>query len=168
MTNHPTICTVYLRSPIGPLEITGTKTHLTGIRFTQEMGEDMTTHPPIPLRDACAQLDEYFQGRRKDFSLPLAPEGTEFQQSVWCELETIAFGQTVTYGDVARAIGNPTACRAVGGANNKNPIPIIIPCHRIIGANGSLIGYGGGLWRKAWLLKHEKVKIVKDTVIQYP
>jgi len=166
MKNNPATSTIYFRSPIGPLEMTGTKKYLTGIRFAREMGKDTTTRPPAPLNDAYTQLDEYFKGKRKDFSLPLAPEGTEFQQSVWHELETVPFGQTVAYGDIARAIGRPKACRAVGGANNKNPIPIIIPCHRIIGANGSLTGYGSGLWRKAWLLKHEKVKVVKDTVIQ--
>lgn len=165
MTNNPTNCVIYFRSPIGPLEITGTEKFLTGIRFAKEMGKDSTIRPPAPLKKTCIQLDEYFQGLRQDFSVPLAFEGTEFQQLVWRQLETIPFGRTVAYSEVARAIGRPAACRAVGGANNKNPIPIIIPCHRIIGADGSLTGYGGGLWRKAWLLKHEKRKVIKDTVI---
>ena len=165
MKNNQATSSIYFRSPIGPLEITGTKKYLTGIRFAREMGKDATTRLPALFKNAYTQLDEYFLGRRKRFSLPLALKGTEFQQTVWHELETVPFGQTVAYSDIARAIGRPKACRAVGGANNKNPIPIIIPCHRIIGANGSLTGYGSGMWRKTWLLNHEKVKVVKDTVV---
>ncbi len=105
MKNNPTTPTIYFRSPIGPLEITGTEKYLTEIRFAREMGKDTMTQPPAPLKNAYAQLAEYFLGRRKKFSLPLAPEGTEFQQRVWHELETIPFGQTVTYGDIAQAIG---------------------------------------------------------------
>ena len=164
MKSDQNTATIYLRSPIGPLAISGTAKYLTGIRFAEEMGTDTTIRPPDAVTSARAQLEAYFQGRRKRFSLPLDLDGTEFQQLVWRQLETIPFGHTVSYGDIARSIGRPKACRAVGGANNKNPIPIVIPCHRIIGANGHLTGYGGGLWRKTWLLNHENVKIVKDTV----
>jgi len=103
-----------------------------------------------------AQLDEYFAGRRRDFDLPLAPRGTEFQLAVWRELQRIAFGTTISYAELARRIGNPTAVRAVGAANGANPIPIVIPCHRVIGANGSLTGYGGGLHIKRALLALEQ------------
>jgi len=104
-----------------------------------------------------AQLNEYFHGGRKSFDLPLAPEGTPFQQAVWKELLRIPFGQTRSYGDVAKRLGRPTLTRAVGAANGANPIPIIIPCHRVIGADGSLTGYGGGLEIKSKLLAHEGV-----------
>ena len=154
----------YFDSPLGLIELGGTTQALTSVLFVEARREN--TDSNAVLDEALQQLTEYFAGERHDFDVPLAPAGSEFQQSVWHELETIPFGQTVAYSDIARAIGRPKACRAVGGANNKNPIPIIIPCHRIIGANGSLTGYGSGLWRKAWLLKLEKVKVVKDTVIQ--
>ncbi len=108
------------------------------------------------LEECVAQLDQYFKGTRKDFSLKLALEGTEFQQQVWRELSNIPYGQTASYLDIARAIGNEQAVRAVGAANGQNPISIIIPCHRVIGSDGKLTGYGGGLWRKEWLLTHER------------
>ena len=107
------------------------------------------------IKKAAAQLSEYFAGRRVVFDLPLAPVGTEFQRSVWRALETIPFGETRSYGDIAAQIGNPKACRAVGMANNRNPIVIIIPCHRVIGRDGSLTGYGGGLDIKKFLLDLE-------------
>src|SRR6185295_2249976 len=104
---------------------------------------------------ACAQLTEYFAGRRREFDLPLAPRGTPFQQRVWRALRAIPFGVVRTYGDVARDIGQPKAVRAVGQANGRNPIPIVVPCHRVIGKDGSLTGFGGGLSTKDWLLAHE-------------
>ncbi|MBN1937224.1 MAG: methylated-DNA--[protein]-cysteine S-methyltransferase [Anaerolineae bacterium] len=104
---------------------------------------------------ALVQLDEYFSGVRRVFDLPLGLHGTEFQQRVWRQLLEIPYGQTASYAEVARALGNPQAVRAVGLANGKNPISIIVPCHRVIGSDGNLVGYGGGLWRKEWLLKHE-------------
>jgi methylated-DNA-[protein]-cysteine S-methyltransferase len=165
MKTETASCTIYFRSPIGPMKIVGTGYNLTALDFVEEMGTDDTPNPPAVLKDTYTQLDEYFRGRRQGFTLPLAPGGTEFQQSVWHELEKIPFGHTVAYGDIARAMGRPKACRAVGGANNKNPISIIIPCHRIVGADRRLTGYGGGLWRKAWLLKHEKIRIVKNRII---
>ena len=102
------------------------------------------------------QLDEYFRGERKTFDLPLAPKGTDFQKKVWNALKEIPYGETRTYGEIAAAVGNPKAARAVGMANNKNPIGIIIPCHRVVGANGKLVGYAGGMDKKEWLLQLER------------
>ena len=102
------------------------------------------------------QLEEYFAGKRKTFDLPLVPKGTEFQQKVWKALQEIPYGETRTYGEIAAAIGNPKAARAVGMANNKNPIGIIIPCHRVVGANGKLVGYAGGMEKKEFLLELER------------
>ena len=102
------------------------------------------------------QLDEYFRGERKTFDLPLAPKGTDFQKKVWNVLQKIPYGETRTYGEIAAAVGNPKAARAVGMANNKNPIGIIIPCHRVVGANGKLVGYAGGMDKKEWLLQLER------------
>lgn len=110
----------------------------------------------ILLKDAEKQLEEYFCGKRKKFNLPLKQEGTEFMQSVWKVLETITYGETRSYKQIAEMIGNPKAVRAVGMANNKNNIPIIIPCHRVIGNNGKLVGYALGLEMKQWLLDLEK------------
>lgn len=104
---------------------------------------------------ARRQLDEYFAGRRRSFELALQPRGTDFQRAVWRELERIPFGATTSYGALARALGRPDAARAVGAANGKNPISIVVPCHRVIGKDGSLHGYAGGLPRKQWLLEHE-------------
>ena len=101
------------------------------------------------------QIDGYFAGRRTVFDLPLDLRGTDFQRRVWKQLLTVPFGQTATYPDIALALGNPQAVRAVGAANGQNPVSVIVPCHRIIASNGKLTGYGGGLWRKEWLLRHE-------------
>lgn len=108
-----------------------------------------------PFSDVRLQLDEYFAGTREQFDLPLRPRGTDFQQRVWTGLLQIPFGATSTYGGLAARLGDRQASRAVGLANGKNPISIIVPCHRVIGADGSLTGYGGGLDRKLWLLRHE-------------
>jgi methylated-DNA-[protein]-cysteine S-methyltransferase len=105
--------------------------------------------------DVRAELDEYFAGTRREFTVPLHPSGTAFQQRVWSELREIGYGETTSYGKIAGAIGEPGAARAVGLANGQNPLPIIVPCHRVVGANGSLTGYGGGLDAKRWLLSHE-------------
>ncbi|MDR1680771.1 MAG: methylated-DNA--[protein]-cysteine S-methyltransferase [Prevotellaceae bacterium] len=113
--------------------------------------------PANPILQACIrQLDEYFAGRRRSFDLPLAPSGTAFQRGVWQALAAIPYGQTISYLELARRIGNSKAVRAVGRANGQNKIVIIVPCHRVIGAHGTLVGYTGGLWRKEWLLKHEQ------------
>ena len=106
-------------------------------------------------RLVAQQLSEYFAGKRQAFDLPLALHGTEFQLAVWNELLRVPYGETITYGELARRIGRPSAIRAVGAANGANPIPVIVPCHRVIGSNGTLTGYGGGIERKQWLLAHE-------------
>jgi methylated-DNA-[protein]-cysteine S-methyltransferase len=121
-----------------------------------------TRHDSPPTTDwpydaITEQIDAYFAGEREDFDLPLAPHGTAFQLRVWDELTRIPFGETISYSELARRLGDPKLVRAVGLANGRNPISIIIPCHRVIGADGSLVGYGGGLERKQWLLDHEAV-----------
>jgi len=108
------------------------------------------------IKNTIIQLDEYFEGKRSKFNIPLVLSGTVFQNAVWNALQQIPYGQTVSYKNIAQAIGNVKACRAVGMANNRNPLPIIIPCHRVIGQNGALVGYAGQIWRKVWLLKHER------------
>ncbi|MGE4354532.1 MAG: methylated-DNA--[protein]-cysteine S-methyltransferase [Oscillospiraceae bacterium] len=118
---------------------------------------DFTDQPACgDENEAVRQINDYFAGRRAEFDLALAPEGTNFQRRVWQALTQIPYAETRTYGDIAAAVGNPKAARAVGMANNRNPIAIIIPCHRVIGANGKLVGYGGGLDKKAFLLELEK------------
>ncbi|MGQ9470216.1 MAG: methylated-DNA--[protein]-cysteine S-methyltransferase [Candidatus Aminicenantales bacterium] len=143
-------------SPIGPLEITYTNEALAGLNFGRAAKyPDFPADHPLYL-EVQRQLAEYFAGQRKVFSLPLIYKGTEFQVSVWKELLKIPYGETVSYQEIARRVGRERACRAVGAANRANPISIIIPCHRVIGADGQLGGYGGEVWRKEWLLLHEK------------
>ena len=142
-------------SPIGPLTIVTSETDLIEIRF--QNGREMSGHSAADtvLEETIRQLDAYFSGSLREFDLPLDPQGTEFQLEVWSALRDIPYGQTASYGDVARRIGRPDAVRAVGAANGQNPIPIVIPCHRVIGADGSLTGYGGGLEIKRALLALE-------------
>ncbi|HEY2273000.1 MAG TPA: methylated-DNA--[protein]-cysteine S-methyltransferase [Jatrophihabitantaceae bacterium] len=150
----------YIPSPLGELLVTRDDEGLTGLYLPT--GRHATTPPPAGDRDDAAfedvrmQLAEYFAGRRTDFVLPLHASGTAFQKRVWTALCDIPYGRTASYGQTAAAIGAPTASRAVGLANGQNPISIIVPCHRVVGANGSLTGYGGGLEAKRWLLEHEK------------
>ena len=146
-------CYAYYKSPIGLIEVGGTEDAVTSLFFVEERRPDVTSN--AVCAEAVRQLAEYFDGTREDFELPLELTGTEFQRQVWVELTAIPFGQTVSYGDLARAIGKPTAVRAVGAANGDNPVSIIVPCHRVIGSDGGLTGYGGGLERKEWLLRHE-------------
>ncbi|MDN5864292.1 MAG: methylated-DNA--[protein]-cysteine S-methyltransferase [Gammaproteobacteria bacterium] len=147
-------------SPVGELLLAATDKALTGIYFDDEapaVGGDWKRQSDHPvLRKTQTQLEEYFAGKRKAFDLPLAPEGTVFQRQVWKVLARIPYGETRSYGDIARRIRRPKAVRAVGAANGANPIPIVVPCHRVIGSNGSLTGYGGGLDRKQHLLALEK------------
>jgi methylated-DNA-[protein]-cysteine S-methyltransferase len=145
----------YYRSPIGLIEILGTEKGLTALNFVRRRRRKESRVEPS-LKGAIAQVDEYFHGKRKQFSLPLCLEGTDFQKEAWQQLIGIPYGKTATYGEVAAAIGRPEAARAVGQANHRNPISIIVPCHRVIGSGGRLVGYGGGLWRKEWLLSHER------------
>ena len=146
--------TAYYRSEIGLLKIMGTEAGISYVGFVkEELDEYPETHPC--LKECVEQLDEYFNGNRKDFSIKLQPQGTKFQKCVWDQLIKIPYGETVSYKNIAEAVGNKKAVRAVGNANGKNDIVIIIPCHRVIGNNGKLVGYGSGLDRKQWLLDHE-------------
>lgn len=144
---------VYYKSEVGLIQITSSEDAITGIDFVENEAE-ATEIPPV-LQEAYNQLDEYFQGERKDFDLELHIEGTDFQKKVWKALTDIPYGKVVSYKDIAIAIGNEKAVRAVGNSNNKNKIAIVIPCHRVIGSNGKLVGYAGGLHFKEWLLEHE-------------
>ena len=142
-----------MRSPIGLLTIEETDGAITALRF----GGETVSPPPTPLlQRAAQQLTEYFAARRRTFDLPLRPQGTVFQQAAWSALCDIPYGQTRTYAQQAAAIGNPKACRAVGMANHCNPLPLFIPCHRVIGAGGKLTGYAGGLAVKRFLLELEQ------------
>jgi methylated-DNA-[protein]-cysteine S-methyltransferase len=145
----------YYASPIGPVEIIGTPEAIVSVGFVKRRFPNDRNLPEC-VKEGIQQLHEYFKGRRETFSLKLLLRGTPFQKLVWQQLKKIPYGEVVSYGDIAKAIGRPRAYRAVGGANNKNPIGIIIPCHRVIGSDGKLVGYGSGVWRKDWLLKHEK------------
>lgn len=145
----------YLSSPVGTLTLTEEEGALTGLYFGRLSRQGQEVLSPV-LKETARQLSEYFSGKRREFSLPLSPKGTEFQLRVWRALETIPYGETRSYGDMARLIGSPKACRAVGMANHRNPISIIVPCHRVVGANGSLTGYGGGLDAKRFLLDLEQ------------
>lgn len=144
----------YLDTPLGPVLITGDEAaiHAVSIMDTRTPIEDTET-PPI--RQCKQQLQEYFDGQRKTFDLPLAPEGTPFQQKVWQQLTTIPYGQTITYMQLAKMLGDPKCIRAAGTANGKNKLWIIVPCHRVVGTDGRLVGYAGGLHRKKWLLDFE-------------
>ncbi|NLM73573.1 MAG: methylated-DNA--[protein]-cysteine S-methyltransferase [Clostridiaceae bacterium] len=148
---------IIIETMIGKVGIAGDEKSISDIIFNPDTdSEDFNyTETPI-LKEAAKQLEEYFAGKRKTFDLPLSPKGTDFQRKVWDVLTRIPYGETLSYGDVAKKIGNPKACRAVGMANNKNPIPIIIPCHRVIGSSGKLVGYGGGLHIKEKLLELEQ------------
>ena len=146
----------YYNSPIGIVEIVSDESSIIELEFVEKAMENNLQTAPQVLQSALQQVEEYFQGKRSVFDLKLKAEGTEFQKKVWKSLTQVPYGDTACYGDIAAAVGNSKASRAVGGANNKNKIAIIIPCHRIVGADGSLTGYAGGLWRKEWLLKHEK------------
>jgi methylated-DNA-[protein]-cysteine S-methyltransferase len=144
-------------SPLGSLLLVSNGEALTGLYLDGlEEREDGWKQDNGPFRAVREQLQAYFAGELIDFDLPLAPEGTEFQRKVWNALRRIPFGRTCSYADVARRVGNPQAMRAVGAANGRNRIAIVVPCHRVIAADGTLGGYGGGLDRKEWLLRHEK------------
>lgn len=143
------------QSPLGLLTITSDGISITSILFPSSKTDALIENQNKIILDCIAQLNEYFQGTRKIFDLPLNPSGTEFQRKVWGKVYEIPFGQTTTYGEIANALGDSKLSRAVGLANGANPIPIIIPCHRVIGGNGTLTGYAGGLDRKRWLLNHE-------------
>jgi len=146
--------TAYYKTPIGTAKIVGDNKGIIAITLLDDAIET-STKIPKNLQNCIVQLEEYFNGTRADFTLKLNPQGTDFQQRVWSELLQVPFGKTRTYLEQSKKLGDPKAIRAVAAANGKNPIWIVIPCHRIIGSDGSLTGYAGGLWRKKWLLEHE-------------
>jgi len=147
----------YYQSPVGLLKIGGTENYIAELSFVDNKEQVTYGEPGISeVKHQCTEeLIEFFNGKRKNFDLPVYQEGSEFQQKVWGELLNIPFGKTISYLDQAKRIGDVKAIRAVASANGKNKIAIVVPCHRVIGSDKSLIGYGGGLWRKKWLLQHE-------------
>lgn len=144
-----------MKTPLGTAVIEGDEKGISRISISEETP---TTSNKIAdsLREAVSQLQEYFDGKRTDFELQLNPDGTEFQKQIWQELQQIPFGKTTSYLELSKKYGDPKAIRAVAAANGKNPLWIVVPCHRVIGSDGSLTGYAGGLWRKKWLLEHEQ------------
>lgn len=176
MTSLPTLTRALLRSipaepvhyafvdtPVGNVLLLGAGGALVGLFLDQD---DRSTHleqdwlaDDGQLADARTQLAEYFDGRRTQFDLEVRPLGTPFQQEVWAALLEVPYGHTASYADIARSVGRPGSCRAVGAANGRNPVSIVVPCHRVIGADGSLTGYGWGVDRKAWLLDHERAHL---------
>jgi len=161
------ICVRTLKTPVGVLRVVASGDSVLSVELPRRRSEPalerwLRSHIPHSaetpvLRAALAQLREYFSGKRRDFAVPVDPAGTDFQRRVWDAVLAIPFGETTSYGKIAAALGAPQQARAVGAAVGANPIPIIIPCHRVIGADGSLTGYGGGLRMKIWLLRHEGV-----------
>ena len=145
--------TAFIKTPLGTAKIVGNENGISVISILEE-GE-ISNEIPKELQETVIQLQDYFAGKRNDFDFKMNPQGTEFQQKVWQELLNIPFGKTLSYMDLSKKLGDVKAIRAVASANGKNPLWIVIPCHRVIGTDGSLTGYAGGLWRKKWLLEHE-------------
>lgn len=148
---------LFHKTPVGVIGIAESNGCITDIFFGDKIKSGMSECTTPLLRQAASELDEYFVSQRRRFTLPLSAEGTEFQRNVWHALEAVPYGQTCSYGEIAAAIGKPKASRAIGQANNRNPIAIVIPCHRVIGANGKLTGYGGGIDVKERLLAIEGI-----------
>ncbi|MCL2664884.1 MAG: methylated-DNA--[protein]-cysteine S-methyltransferase [Defluviitaleaceae bacterium] len=146
---------IYCESPIGFFKIVGADNFIVSCELVESCDEQHASRHGIEIQFAN-ELTEYFSKKRREFTVSVKPQGTAFQMHVWDELLKIPYGETVSYKKIAERINNPNAVRAVGGANNKNPIMILVPCHRVIGASGSLVGFGGGLWRKKYLLDLEK------------
>jgi methylated-DNA-[protein]-cysteine S-methyltransferase len=145
--------TAFINSPLGITKIEGDEN---GISVISVLSEGVISiEIPVVLQEAVSQLNAYFEGKRTNFDFALNPKGTEFQQKVWKGLLEIPFGKTMSYMDLSKKLGDVKAIRAVASANGKNPLWIVVPCHRVIGTDGSLTGYAGGLWRKKWLLEHE-------------
>ena len=145
--------TAFIKTPLGTAKISGDENGIASISILEE--GTITKKIPTVLKEAAKQLQYYFNGKRTHFDFKLNPQGTEFQQKVWQALLEIPFGKTCSYMDLSKKLGDVKAIRAVASANGKNPLWIVIPCHRVIGTDGSLTGYAGGLWRKKWLLEHE-------------
>ncbi|MCG6188875.1 methylated-DNA--[protein]-cysteine S-methyltransferase [Maribellus maritimus] len=155
----------FLESPVGWLKLTSDSVFLLSVEFKDTQKPSDNDLPEILIKTK-KQLTEYFEGKRKKFRLKLKPKGTDFQQKVWNLVQEVSFGETASYLDIAKISGSEKNTRAVGLANGKNPIPIIIPCHRIIGSNGKLTGYAGGIERKKWLLRHELI-LSKNTQLLF-
>ncbi|WP_018612388.1 methylated-DNA--[protein]-cysteine S-methyltransferase [Segetibacter koreensis] len=146
----------YYKSPIGTLKIGGTLQYINQVSFIDSQNEYVQPSGNNPLLNECVEeLIEYFNGKRRSFDIPIYQKGTDFQTKVWSELLNINFGKTISYMMLAKRLGDPNCIRAAASSNGKNNICIIVPCHRVIGSNGQLVGYAGGLWRKKWLLEHE-------------
>jgi methylated-DNA-[protein]-cysteine S-methyltransferase len=166
-TKKQEIFTAFMKTEIGLLMVKADHAAVQEIVFIDDSEKPDQAFPdrqnpktcPRHLSACLTQLTEYFKGQRKKFELPLDLQGTPFQKKVWNKLLHVPYGKTCSYQDLAVAVGKPKAFRAIGGANHRNPIPIIVPCHRVIGAKGALTGYGGGLWRKQWLLEHEQENV---------
>ena len=158
------LTTMTMQSPLGPLRLVARAEALAGVYLQDQRVPDVEAadRPARVLASAAVQLAAYFAGERQDFDLALGAAGTNFQQLVWRALTRIPFGETWSYGQLARAIGRPSASRAVGTANSKNPLAIIVPCHRVIGASGDLTGYAGGMPAKRWLLDHERAHVTSE------
>lgn len=154
MTATETVYYATVPSPIGELLAASDGEALTGLHMTGRPGDDWL-RDPAALAPAVEELRAYFAGELRDFTVPVRPAGTAFQRTVWAELRRIPYGTTISYAELAARVGNPKAARAVGAANGQNPVCVVIPCHRVIAADGTLGGFGGGLWRKEWLLAHE-------------
>ena len=147
--------TAYINSPLGITKIIGDENGIAVISVSDVGSNEVSSEIPTVLKEAVSQLEEYFEGKRTDFNLKLNPQGTEFQRKVWKALLEIPYGKTISYMDQTKKLGDIKAIRAVASANGKNPLWIVVPCHRVIGTDGSLTGYAGGLWRKKWLLELE-------------
>lgn len=144
-------------SPFGPVHVGATESAVVAVVLPgSDAVVDLDQAPAGVLRDAATQLSEYFAGTRVDFDVPVSVHGTDFQRAAWSVLTGIGHGETISYAEQARRMGRPTAVRAVGAANGRNPVPVIVPCHRVVGADGSLTGFAGGVATKAWLLDHER------------
>lgn len=150
----------YFKTPLGIAKITGDSLGIAQILITDR--GDISTSIPLVLEKAVLQINEYFLGNRIDFDFECNPSGTDFQQKVWAELRQIPHGKTLSYMQLSKKMGDPKAVRAVAAANGKNPLWIVVPCHRVIGSDGSLTGYAGGLWRKKWLLEHENPSLQQN------
>jgi len=145
----------YVESPIGTIEIKADEQSILSVQFKDTNKVETSFSENEISKNGKQQLSEYFASERKEFDLPLQLSGTDFQNKVWTELQVIPYGKTISYLQLAKNLGDPKCIRAAGTANGKNPFAIVVPCHRVIGSNGDLIGYAGGLWRKQWLLEHE-------------
>ncbi len=154
--NFNMLQTVYIQTPLGTLEITGDENGIQKAWFVDGQSVEVSTQIPETLKNCATQFKEFFEGKRKKFEVKLNPKGTAFQQKVWDDLLTVPFGKTESYLTMSRRYGDEKAIRAIASANGQNPVAIIIPCHRIVGSDGSLTGYAGGLWRKKWLIEFEQ------------